>query len=48
MKRIVFFYDEEEKDEYTFITNVHHLNAKTIADLYKERWQIELFSMYIN
>ena len=37
LQRIVFFYEEEEKDEYAFITNAHHLNAKTIADLYKER-----------
>jgi len=23
----------------------HHLDAKTIADLYKERWQIEVFQV---
>ena len=26
-----------------FITNAHHLDALTIAALYKERWQIETF-----
>jgi IS4 transposase len=26
-----------------FLTNHHHLGASTIAAIYKERWQIELF-----
>jgi putative transposase len=24
-----------------------HLEAKTIADIYKQRWQIELFSKWV-
>ena len=30
-----------------FLTNRFQLAAKTIADIYKERWQIEIFSRFI-
>jgi hypothetical protein len=30
-----------------FLTNNFELNAKTIADLYRSRWQIELFFKWI-
>lgn len=26
-----------------FLTNIHHLSASTIAAIYKDRWQVELF-----
>ena len=32
-----------EGEVLEFITNAHHLDALTIAALYKERWQIETF-----
>ena len=41
--RLVAYIDSETGKEYRYVTNADHLEAKTITDLYKERWQIELF-----
>jgi putative transposase len=35
--------DPDSGKHYVFLTNNFHLAAKTIADIYKARWQIELF-----
>lgn len=45
--RRVSFYDEENKKLLVFITNNFTLPALTIAELYKARWQIELFFKWI-
>jgi len=45
--RLVSYTDEETGQEYHFVTNAFHLKAKTVAALYKERWQIELFFKWI-
>lgn len=39
--RQVFFYDQEHKKRYEFITNNFKFSPLNIADLYKRRWQIE-------
>jgi len=45
--RRIKYYDEETKIMYTFLTNHFALDAKLIADLYKERWKVELFFKWI-
>jgi IS4 transposase len=41
--RRIEFYDEEQDRVLVFLTNHLDLVAATIAEVYKERWQIELF-----
>jgi IS4 transposase len=41
--RLVKFYHKESKKVLEFLTNNFRLSAKKIADIYKTRWQIELF-----
>jgi hypothetical protein len=45
--RVVRYYDEGTKKTYEFMTNNFTLSAKTIADIYKSRWDIELFFKWI-
>lgn len=45
--RRIRFYDEKEQRTFVFITNNFDLPAHTIAQLYKCRWQIELFFKWI-
>ena len=46
MRRIKY-YDQETDRYYVYLTNNFRLEAKIIADLYKHRWQIELFFKWI-
>ncbi len=41
--RRIGYKDAETGKQYEFLTNHFRLSARTIADIYKERWQIELF-----
>ena len=41
--RRVGYRDRETGKHYVFLTNHFKLSPKTIADIYKDRWQIELF-----
>ena len=39
--------NEENQREFTYLTNAKHLTAQQIADLYKSRWQVELFFKWL-
>ena len=45
--RRVVYKDPVTKNRYVFVTNNATWVAKTIADIYKSRWQIELFFKWI-
>ena len=45
--RRVGYWDEETNRSYVFVTNNTTWVGKTIANLYKSRWQIELFFKWI-
>jgi len=40
--RLITFYDKEKERKFEFLTNNFELLPEQIADLYKERWQIEI------
>ena len=41
--RLIHYHDIETNKKLTFFSNDFSLDAKTIADIYKARWEIELF-----
>lgn len=45
--RLVRYYDEEQGREFMFLTNAMDFTTQQIADLYKNRWQIELFFKWL-
>jgi len=45
--RRVKYYDEETGKIFNFLTNNFAIPAQTIADLYRNRWQVELFFKWI-
>ena len=45
--QLVKIYDEEKGQELAFLTNAFHLTSLEIANLYKNRWQVELFFKWL-
>lgn len=45
--RRICYHDPENDRTLTYLTNLFTLPARTIADLYRERWQIECFFKWI-
>jgi transposase len=45
--RKVCYWDEEQKRKFTFLTNAMELSPLQVAELYKNRWQIELFFKWL-
>ena len=45
--RLVRFHDEEQNRAFVFLTNAMHLSSLEVANLYKNRWQIELFHKWL-
>ena len=45
--RLVRYWDAEQEREFSFLTNAFHLNSLQVADLYRNRWQVELFFKWL-
>ena len=45
--RLVTHVDRETGEEHVFLTNNFKLSSRTIADLYKSRWEVETFFKWI-
>lgn len=45
--RLIGYYDTEKNELFEFLTNNFEITAYEIANLYKNRWQIEVFFKWI-
>ena len=45
--RLVRYWDEEQNREFVFLTNATRISPLQVAELYKNRWQVELFFKWL-
>ncbi len=45
--RLVNYWDEEQSREFLFLTNDFSITALQVAELYKNRWKVELFFKWL-
>jgi putative transposase len=45
--RLITYYDTEKKKRFRYLTNIFHLSAWTVTQIFKARWEIELFFKWI-
>lgn len=45
--RLVRYWDEEQNREFVFLTNATHISPLQVVELYKNRWQVELFFKWL-
>lgn len=45
--RLVKYWDEEQNREFVFLTNAMKISALQVAELYRNRWQVELFFKWL-
>jgi transposase len=45
--RLIRYWDEEQKREFVFLTNAMHISAPQVAELYRNRWKVELFFKWL-
>jgi len=45
--RMILYHDSEKDRDFRFLTNNNELSGQEIADIYKARWQVELFFKWI-
>ena len=45
--RRVSYVDLDTQKRFVYLTNIFTVSAKTVADIYKQRWQVELFFRWI-
>lgn len=45
--RMVRYWDEDDRREFVYLTNTKHITSLQVSELYKNRWQVELFFKWL-